>query len=158
MIENGKQKMKNKFQFKEYIKESPVGMVGRTGQKDAQAHISDELMKEFQTIVKKLGGKAVVKELLNTKFPLDKSQSTLPKDIDTDGGVPQNTISEATILSKDYGKIIQGISDLSSKSVNLADSAIKLKDEKAQKLFQNVKKELDQCIKNIMKIYDTMYK
>jgi hypothetical protein len=78
--------------FREYIKESPVGMVGRTGQIDAKKHITDELMKEFQVIVKKLGGKAVVKELLNSQFPLDKSNTSLPKDIDSDNGVPQNTI------------------------------------------------------------------
>ena len=48
------------------IQESPVGSVGRTGAKDAIEYITPELRAEFKRIVKKLGGKTVARELLNT--------------------------------------------------------------------------------------------
>jgi hypothetical protein len=51
---------------KQALKESPVGSVGRTGAKDAIEYITPELRAEFKRIVKKLGGKTVAKELLNT--------------------------------------------------------------------------------------------
>lgn len=47
------------------LKESPVGQRGRTGQADAEAHVTPELQKEFMAIVKKLGGKTVARLLLN---------------------------------------------------------------------------------------------
>lgn len=53
------------------VNESPVGQKGRTGVADAVVHIEGTgLEKEFQAIVKKLGGKTVARELLarmNTK-------------------------------------------------------------------------------------------
>lgn len=44
--------------------ESPVGMPGRTGSADADAHVTPELRAEFKKIVKQLGGKTVAKKLL----------------------------------------------------------------------------------------------
>ena len=52
------------MKFKEYLQESPVGQPGRTGMADAQAHISDDLIKDFENIVKKLGGKTVARAIL----------------------------------------------------------------------------------------------
>lgn len=51
--------------FKNYLDESPVGAIGRTGKYDAEAHVTPELQKEFMNIVKKLGGKTVARLLLN---------------------------------------------------------------------------------------------
>ena len=51
--------------FKDFIKESPVGAPGRTGINDAKAHINDDLIKDFQAIVKKLGGLTVARTILN---------------------------------------------------------------------------------------------
>jgi len=52
--------------FRDLIKESPVGMVGRTGTMDAQMHIDNsDIKNEFKKIVKKLGGKTVAKALLD---------------------------------------------------------------------------------------------
>jgi len=63
-----------KFGFKEIakrklIKESPVGSVGRTTGDEADIHINNnsELKRELFKIVKKLGGKTVVKKLLESK-------------------------------------------------------------------------------------------
>lgn len=56
------------------LNESPVGKPGRTGIADAQAHISDELVKEFQAIIKKLGGKAVATQLMNGFKPTPKPE------------------------------------------------------------------------------------
>lgn len=52
------------MKFRELL-ESPVGLVGRTGIKDAEDHITDELKKSFIKIVKSLGGKTVARMLLN---------------------------------------------------------------------------------------------
>lgn len=46
------------------MNESPVGSVGRTGVRDAQAHVTPELRAEFKKIVRKLGGKTVARQLL----------------------------------------------------------------------------------------------
>ena len=51
-------------EFKTFLDESAVGLVGRTGTKDAQAHVTPELRAEFKKIVKKLGGKTVARQLL----------------------------------------------------------------------------------------------
>jgi alpha-glucuronidase len=58
--------------FKDYLNESPVGVVGRTGIndaytyiKDADVNISNELLRDFARIVKKIGGKTVTKIILN---------------------------------------------------------------------------------------------
>ncbi len=51
---------------KKRLQESPVGSIGRTGVKDAKEYVTPELRTEFKKIVKKLGGKTVAKELLNT--------------------------------------------------------------------------------------------
>jgi|SaaInl8_200m_RNA_FD_contig_61_766361_length_3315_multi_10_in_0_out_0_3 hypothetical protein len=48
------------------LTESPVGIVGRTGEVDADAHITPELIKRFKKIVKELGGKTVATKLLNS--------------------------------------------------------------------------------------------
>jgi len=55
--------------FKELF-ESPVGSVGRTGTKDAEAHVTDELRAEFKKIVKKLGGVSVARQLILELNPL----------------------------------------------------------------------------------------
>jgi len=52
------------MKFKEYLDESPVGMVGRTGEKDAVDHVTPELEKEFMNIVRKMGGKTVARLIL----------------------------------------------------------------------------------------------
>ena len=57
-------KTKMMTNFKEALKESAVGMVGRTGAIDAKAHVTAELRAEFKKIVKKLGGKTVARQLL----------------------------------------------------------------------------------------------
>jgi hypothetical protein len=61
--------------------ESPVGSRGRTSVKDAHAHITPELEKEFFKIVKKLGGKTVASVLLNkiTVAPIGTSDSVLKR-------------------------------------------------------------------------------
>jgi len=51
---------------KKRLQESPVGSIGRTGAKDAEEYVSDELRAEFKKIVKKIGGKTVARLLLNT--------------------------------------------------------------------------------------------
>ena len=51
--------------FKDIL-ESPVGIVGRTGYRDVEKHVTDELRKRFKKIVKELGGKTVAQHLLNT--------------------------------------------------------------------------------------------
>lgn len=48
-----------------HVNESPVGMVGRTGYKDAEAHVTPELRARFKKIVKELGGKTVARKLLS---------------------------------------------------------------------------------------------
>lgn len=51
--------------FREIIKESPVGLVGRTKDSEALQHIEDtNLAKEFRKIVRELGGKNVARQLL----------------------------------------------------------------------------------------------
>jgi hypothetical protein len=61
--------------------ESPVGSRGRTSVKDAHAHITPELEKEFFKIVKRLGGKTVANVLLNkiTVAPIGTSDSVLKR-------------------------------------------------------------------------------
>ena len=56
----------DKLNFKDYLKESPVGEVGRTGKKDAEKHVTPELQKRFMKIVKEMGGKTVAMTLLNS--------------------------------------------------------------------------------------------
>lgn len=51
--------------FKDYLKESPVGVVGRTGKYDAEVHVTPGLEKEFMDIIKKIGGKTVARLLIN---------------------------------------------------------------------------------------------
>jgi hypothetical protein len=51
---------------KKKLDESPVGVPGRTGYKDAINYITPELRAEFKRIVKKIGGKTVAQELLKT--------------------------------------------------------------------------------------------
>jgi hypothetical protein len=66
--------------FKELL-ESPVGKKGRTSVKDAHAHISPELEKEFFKLVKLMGGKTVADVLLNniTVATVGTSDSNLKK-------------------------------------------------------------------------------
>lgn len=71
--------------------ESAVGTPGRTSINDAKAHISDDLIKEFNAIVKKLGGKTVARTILGGFKPEKKAEK--PSDLDTDGGVPASTIA-----------------------------------------------------------------
>ena len=49
------------------LSESAVGEIGRTSKADAEAHITPELQAEFEKIVKRLGGKAVARALLDGK-------------------------------------------------------------------------------------------
>jgi len=68
-LPNNKKEKKKMKKFREYAKEmseSPVGMVGRTKDSEALAHIEgSDLAKEFRKIVKKLGGKNVARQLLS---------------------------------------------------------------------------------------------
>lgn len=93
------------MKFRELI-ESPVGSPGRTGTKDAQNYISDDLIKQFDAIVKKLGGKTVAKQILGGYKPPkpETTKDTLPQDIDKDFGVPQNTLKESTVIRFDKAK------------------------------------------------------
>jgi len=61
--------------------ESPVGQRGRTSVKDAHAHITPELEKEFFKIIKKLGGIQVAKVMLNkiSVAPISTSDSVLKR-------------------------------------------------------------------------------
>jgi len=45
--------------------ESPVGTIGRTSVQDAVLHITPELEKKFEKIVKELGGRVVARILLD---------------------------------------------------------------------------------------------
>lgn len=45
--------------------ESPVGIAGRTSLQDAMMHITPELEKKFEKIVKEIGGKTVARILLD---------------------------------------------------------------------------------------------
>lgn len=78
------------MKFKEFLDESPVGSKGRTGANDAKNHISDDLIKEFNALIKKMGGKTVARQILGGFKPVKKAD--LPKDLDSDSGVPGNTI------------------------------------------------------------------
>ena len=64
--------------FKDMLKESAVGLVGRTGAADAKAHVGEALRAEFKKIVKKIGGKTVARQLLaemNAGGPIVESDS-----------------------------------------------------------------------------------
>ena len=45
---------------------TPAGMMGRTGTKDAEDHITDELKTRFKKVVSELGGKTVAMHLLGS--------------------------------------------------------------------------------------------
>jgi len=68
------------MKFSELV-ESPVGKKGRTSLKDAIAHISPELEKEFFKLVKAMGGKTVANVLLNniTVAPVGTADSVLKR-------------------------------------------------------------------------------
>ncbi len=67
-------KQKLPKEIEDEITESPVGSRGRTTQKDAEAYVTDAHRAEFRKIVKKIGGKAVAKHLLNTLNAMPKSK------------------------------------------------------------------------------------
>ena len=63
--------------FKDFLKESPVGVVGRTTASDADVHIErTEVGKEFARMVKLLGGKTIAQRLLSM---LDSSGKYAPQ-------------------------------------------------------------------------------
>lgn len=72
---------KSMIKEKEKLNESPVGDRGRTSVKDAHAHITPELEKEFFKVVQKIGGKTVANVLLNkiTIATVGTSDSNLKK-------------------------------------------------------------------------------
>jgi len=93
--------------FKKLI-ESPVGQVGRTGQLDANNHVTPELQKEFMKIVKQLGGKTVARLLLSKmNSQSDKisnaGDKSLPKDISTGSDIHES--KEEDLLIKNNIKI-----------------------------------------------------
>lgn len=79
------------MQFKEFLQETPVGEKGRTGIADAKNHISDDLIKEFEAIIKKLGGKTVARTILGG-FKPEIKKADLPADLNTDNGIPEITL------------------------------------------------------------------
>jgi hypothetical protein len=65
-----KKQEKKMKSFREMIKESPVGMVGRTKDSEAMEHIEiSNLAKKFRKIVRELGGKTVARQLLAGMTP-----------------------------------------------------------------------------------------
>jgi len=98
--------------FKEMISESPVGKRGRTSIIDAQAHITPELEKKFDKIVKELGGVTVATVLLNKikVAPVGTSDSVLKryKDNNVITAHKMNEVSEnkyEELLLKNHIKI-----------------------------------------------------
>lgn len=73
-------KEKKLKKFRDLVKESPVGQVGRTSREEAINHIqSKDVEKKFFAIVKELGGKTVARELLGR---LDTKSDVVSKDGD----------------------------------------------------------------------------
>ncbi len=73
---------KKKKLLKKELKESAVGLVGRTGVADAANHVTASLRAEFKKIVKRLGGKTVARQLLaemNAGGPLGESNVNCSK-------------------------------------------------------------------------------
>lgn len=107
--------------------ESPVGLVGRTGVKDAQEYINPELKKEFTKIVKALGGKTVARMLLNNLGAPDE---------ETIGDFFKNPkINEAELspLQKEYRAYFTGL----LKKYN-AESPAEMDEETMRKFFNDV--------------------
>jgi hypothetical protein len=100
------------------INESPVGQIGRTGKNDAVAHIEGSaLEKEFQKIVKQLGGKTVARELLQR---MNANSEPVSQEGD-------RTLAEALPLSKFASKLEKDIKD---KKATLKDIEKAFRDRK----------------------------
>ncbi len=102
--------------FRDAIVESPVGTVGRTGVKDAEAHVTDELRAEFKKIVKKLGGKTVAGQLL--KGPA------------VSGDITEESFNESSLTSDDVNKYLKSVKD--AKIIIQIDGAY----ENAEKIYR----------------------
>jgi len=68
--------------FKDFIIESPVGVVGRTGVKDAEEYLNDpEIRKRLKKLVRDAGGKTVIMHILRTMNAIPANEGTVSADI-----------------------------------------------------------------------------
>ena len=138
--------------------ESPVGQRGRTSVKDAHAHITPELEKEFFKIIKKLGGIQVAKVMLNkiSVAPIGTSDSVLKRYQDS------NHLQADRLKKLGAGKKVLKEEDLNENEYEdiLIKNHIKIKSKFETKFgteFQLAKKYDEEDIKKALKSFKVTF-
>ena len=95
------------------VNESAVGERGRTGEKDAEAYITDEKIAEFSKLVKKLGGKTVARLLLNKlNANGDKLKDSGDETLDDIEGMDIKNVNESKNIEAKYVSVMNTLRDL----------------------------------------------
>ncbi len=143
------------MEFKKLF-ESPVGKVGRTSVKDAHAHISPALEKEFMGIVKKLGGITVAKVLINKIAVANVSTS----DSNLKNYQDKNYIDSTKLKKIKESTESKALSHSSDAEKLLINKGIKIKRKFETKFgteFELFNEPDEKKIKNILKLFKVSF-